>query len=120
MKKILIVEDNIRNRVLLKDILTFEGYEVIEAATGFDGIRMAEEFNPDLIFMDIQMPVMDGLTAFKNIRSSPKTSLIKVVALTSFAMKGDQEKFLEAGFDDYMSKPIDPDYIPEMVRKLVG
>jgi len=120
MHKILVVEDNERNRILLREILTSDGYEVIEAGNGDEGYRAAKEHNPALILMDIQMPVMDGLACLKLIRQDAKMNLLKIVALTSFAMKGDREKFMAAGFDDYMTKPIDIDQLTESVHGLVG
>lgn len=119
-KKILVVEDNYKNRVLLRDILVFNGYEVLEAEDGARGVLMAKEHLPNLIFMDIQMPGMDGLTALQHLRKTPETSALKVVALTSFAMKGDRERFLEAGFDEYVSKPLYPDQLSELVKKYLG
>jgi two-component system cell cycle response regulator DivK len=119
-KKILIIEDSKENRLLLRDILVFAGYEVFEAENGALGVSMAKELLPELIFMDIQMPVMDGLTALQHLREMPETSDIKAVALTSFAMKGDRERFLAAGFDDYLSKPAHPDDLLGMAKKYLG
>ncbi|MCM2264589.1 MAG: response regulator, partial [Desulfuromonadales bacterium] len=104
--KILIVEDNINNRSLLRDLLSFHGYEITVAADGQEGVALAREVLPDLILMDIQMPGMDGMTAGHLLKGDPATSGLKIIALTSFAMQGDKEKFLAAGFDDYLSKPI--------------
>jgi len=119
-KKILVVEDNPNNRKLIKDVLTYYGYEVIEATNGEEGINLAREHSPSLIIMDIQMPVMDGITAAKILKNDPLTKGIKMIALTSFAMKGDRERFIEAGFDDYLSKPIDTRQLPEIVKKYAG
>lgn len=119
MKKILVVEDNEKNRLLVRDIMKYHGYEVLEAANGIEGIQMAKDHMPDLILMDIQMPVMDGMTASRTIKNDPETRGIKIIALTSFAMKGDREKILEAGFDDYIAKPIDTRQLPEIVKKLL-
>src|SRR4030042_2835441 len=115
--KILIVEDNEKNRTLVKDVLEYQGYEVIEAGNGKEGIKIAKENNPDLILMDIQMPVMSGYDAIKILKNNPKTKDIKIIALTSFAMKGDKEKIMEEGFDDYIAKPIDIRRLPELVKK---
>jgi two-component system cell cycle response regulator DivK len=106
-RKILVVEDNEKNRVLIRDILKFHGYEIIEAENGEEGVKKAKEHKPDLILLDIQMPVLDGFGAIEMLRSDPDTKGIKTIALTSFAMKGDKEKIMEAGFDGYMAKPID-------------
>jgi two-component system cell cycle response regulator DivK len=115
--KILIVEDNEKNRTLVKDVLEYHGYEVIEAGNGKEGIKIAKENNPDLILMDIQMPVMSGYDAIKILKNNPETKDIKIIALTSFAMKGDKEKIMEEGFDDYIAKPIDIRRLPELVKK---
>lgn len=116
-KKILIVEDNEENRIMVREILLYHGYEVIEANDGLAGLNMARQQMPDLVLMDIQMPVMDGLTAGKILKDDPSTSAIKLIALTSFAMKGDQEKFAAAGFDDYIAKPFDTRQMPEVIKK---
>lgn len=117
--KILIVEDSENNRRLIRDVLIYHGYEIIEAGNGKEGIKMAKAHKPDLIFMDIQMPVMNGYEATKALKNDPDTKHIKIVAVTSFAMLGDREKILEAGADDYIAKPIDTRELPERVRKLL-
>ena len=114
--KILIVEDNRNNRCLFRDILVFHGYEVAEAGDGKEGVALARELMPDLILMDIQMPGMDGVTASGILRKNQATSRLKIIALTSFAMQGDREKFLEAGFDGYLSKPINTRELPDLVK----
>lgn len=113
---ILIVEDNKNNRSLFQDILTFHGYEVAVACDGQEGVNLALELMPDLILMDIQMPGMDGMTAGTILRENPLTSGLKIIALTSFAMRGDMEKFLAAGFDGYLSKPIDTRKLPALIK----
>lgn len=118
--KILVVEDNKKNRLLLKDILMYYGYEVIEAVNGEEGVRLAIEHKPDLILMDIQMPVMNGFRAVEALKDNPDTKHIKIVAVTSFAMKGDRKKILKAGFDGYIAKPIDTEQLPEIVKELIG
>ena len=115
--KILIVEDNENNRSLFRDILTFHGYEVSVAVDGQEGVTLARELMPDLILMDIQMPRMDGKTAGGMLKGDPATSGLKIIALTSFAMQGDQEKFLAAGFDGYLSKPINTLELPGLVKQ---
>ena len=119
-KKILIVEDNEVNRVLMQDLLTYHGYEIIEAADGAEGIEKAKEYSPDLILMDMQMPVMDGIQAVAHLKADPETRDIKIISITSFAMKGDRERFLQAGCDEYMSKPIDTRELPKLVKRLLG
>jgi len=118
--KILIVEDNEKNRTLVKDVLEYHGYEIIEARDGKEGIKMAKEHKPDLILMDIQMPVMDGITAGRILKNDPETKDIKIIALASFAMKGDKEKILKAGFDDYIAKPIDTRKLSGYIERLLG
>lgn len=115
--KILIVEDNENNRCLFRDILTFHGYEVTVASDGQEGVDMAKTLLPDLVLMDIQMPGMDGLSAGIILKGAAETSGLKIVALTSFAMRGDREKILAAGFDGYLSKPIDTRELPVLVKK---
>lgn len=115
--KILIVEDNANNRSLLRDILTFHDYEVAVAFDGQEGVAKARDIKPDLILMDIQMPGLDGVTACRSLKGDPATSGLKIIALTSFAMHGDQAKFLAAGFDGYLSKPIKTRELPGLVKR---
>ncbi len=115
--KILIVEDNENNRCLFRDILSFNGYEVSVAAHGQEGVTMARELKPDLILMDIQMPGMDGMTAGGILKGDPATSGLKIIALTSFAMRGDKENILAAGFDGYLSKPISTRELSGLVKQ---
>lgn len=119
-KKILIVEDNESNRQLLHYVLEHRGHEVIEAKDGKEGIEKAGEYMPDLIFMDLQLPVLDGFTAIKMLKNSPKTEHIKIIAITAFAMKGDKEMIKETGADDYIAKPIDTRLMAEIVDKFLG
>jgi two-component system cell cycle response regulator DivK len=118
-KKILVVEDNEQNRILMRQILTYHGYEVLEAADGAAGLKMAGEHMPDLILLDLQMPVMGGLAVIQELRKTPELSKLKVIAVTSFAMKGDREKALEAGFDEYVTKPIDTRKFVELVKSII-
>jgi len=106
-KTILIVEDEPRNLKLLRDLLQRFGYEILEALDGEQGVKLAGEKMPDLILMDIMMPKMDGLEATRIIKANTKTKHIPIIALTSYAMKGDREKTVEAGCDGYIAKPID-------------
>jgi two-component system cell cycle response regulator DivK len=119
MKRILIVEDNEKNLKLFRSLLNSQGYETIEAREGEEGVRLAKYQNPDLIFMDIQMPVMDGVTATRILKESPETKDIPVIALTSYAMKGDRERFLSEGFVEYIAKPIKVDEFLEVVRRFL-
>jgi len=115
--KILIVEDNENNRCLFRDILTFHGYDVTVATDGQEGVDIARTLLPDLVLMDIQMPGMDGLSAGIILKGAAETSGLKIVALTSFAMSGDREKILAAGFDGYLSKPINTRELPVLVKE---
>lgn len=114
---ILIVEDNRNNCTLLSDILSFHGYEIAVASDGNEGVVLARKMMPDLILMDIQMPNMDGMTAGAILKGDPATSGLKIIALTSFAMRGDKEKFLAAGFNGYLSKPINTRELPGQVKQ---
>ena len=120
VQKILVVEDNEQNRVLMRQIFTHHGYEVLEATDGLTGLEMARVHMPDLVLLDIQMPVMNGYMVIRELRNHPELKKIKVIAVTSFAMKGDREKALEAGFDEYVTKPIDTRKFPELVRELLS
>ena len=116
-QKILIVEDNENNRSLFRDILTFHGYEITVASDGREGVEVARALMPDLVLMDIQMPGMDGLSAGSILKGDPATGGLKIIALTSFAMSGDREKILAAGFDGYLAKPINTRELPVLVKK---
>ena len=105
-KKVLIVEDEETIQRLFKDVLEKVGYKIIIAGDGEQGVQLASKEKPDLILMDVQMPVKDGLEATKEIKGNPLTNNIPVVALTALAMKGDEERIRAAGCDDYISKPV--------------
>ena len=115
--KILIVDDNLTNRKLCRAILVCEGHLIEEATNGVEGLEAARREQPALILMDIQMPEMDGLEALKRLQADPATREIPVVALTSYAMKGDREGLLRAGFVDYLSKPLDIDRFLEVIGR---
>jgi two-component system cell cycle response regulator DivK len=106
-KIILIVEDEPKNLKLIRDLLQGSGYLTLEATDGAQGIELAKAHKPDLILMDILMPVMDGLKATKILKADAETRNIPIIALTSYAMKGDEEKIREVGCDEYITKPID-------------
>ena len=112
---ILIVEDNARNLKLVRDVLNHVGYRTLEAATAEDGLALAREERPGLVLMDIQLPGMDGVEALAQLRSDPATAGVRVLALTAFAMKEDRERFLEAGFDGYLEKPLDVRRLPSQI-----
>jgi CheY-like chemotaxis protein len=119
-EKILVIEDNEQNRILMRQILTYHGYDVLEAADGLTGLEMARAHTPALILLDIQMPVMNGFMVIRELRNNPELGKIKVIAVTSFAMKGDREKALQAGFDEYVTKPIDTRKFPELVKQVLS
>jgi two-component system cell cycle response regulator DivK len=101
---------------LARDVLRFAGFRTLEAGTGGDGVSLAAEHLPDLILMDIRLPDMDGTVALQRLKDDGRTAGIPVVALTSFAMKGDRERFIAAGFDGYLEKPITVREFAEQVR----
>jgi two-component system, cell cycle response regulator DivK len=103
---ILVVEDNEKNRKLVRDVLTFKGYAIIEAETGEEGIRLAKERVPRLILMDIQLPGIDGIEALRQIRAHDATRSIPIIAVTASAMDRDRQQIMAAGFDGYQSKPL--------------
>jgi two-component system cell cycle response regulator DivK len=115
---ILIVEDNEKNRKLVRDVLQFKGYQTIEATTAEEGIDLARVQKPSLILMDIQLPKMDGLSALARLKAEPLTRAIPVIAITASAMPQDLEKIRQAGFDDYQTKPIRVKEFIELVEKI--
>jgi len=119
-KNILIVEDDAKNLKLLRDILQVSGYVTIEADNGRKAVELAKEKIPALILMDIQMPVMDGLEATKIIKADPVTQHIPIIALTAFAMGGDRERFIQAGCDDYLSKPYNIAVLLEKLKNILA
>ena len=117
---ILVVEDNERNLRLVRDVLHHDGYRTVEAASGEDGVALARRHGPDLVLMDIQLPDIDGVEALARLRQAPETASVPVVALTAFAMKEDRARFLEAGFDGYLEKPISVRSLPAQVRSFLN
>jgi len=121
LKRILIVEDNEMNRDVLSRRLRRQGYEVLVATAGLDGLRLATDARPDLILMDLGMPDIDGWECTKRLKSEPVTSAIPIIALTAHAMLGDRQKALDAGCDDFDTKPIDfPGLLARMNRLLAS
>jgi len=104
---VLIVEDNEKNMKLFRDVLQASGYRLLEATTGEQAMALAADHQPNLVLMDIQLPDIDGVEALGRLRADARTASIPVVALTAQAMHGDRERFLDAGFDAYISKPVD-------------
>ncbi|HEY6837133.1 MAG TPA: response regulator [Geobacteraceae bacterium] len=119
-KKILVVDDLEQNRLLLRDVLEYFGYEVVEAGNGEEGVKMAREHLPDLILMDMSMPVMDGYAALHILRSDPLTRAIRVAAITSFAPEDATRDVFAAGADEYIPKPIEIKKLPGLVEKMLG
>ena len=121
---ILVVDDNPANAILLSFILTKKGYEVRTAGDAQEALDILEEFRPRMIMMDIQLPGMDGLELTRRLKADRKTSKILVIALTAYAMKGDEDRVREAGCDGYVSKPIDtralPGFVAEHLRRASG
>ncbi len=113
---VLIVEDNEKNRKLARFILTAKGFRTIEADSAEACLALLKQETPDLVLMDISLPGMDGTAALAEMRAIPRTAKIRVVALTAFAMKDDRERFLTAGFDGYLTKPIDARTFADQVR----
>jgi two-component system cell cycle response regulator DivK len=116
---ILVVEDNEKNRKLVRDVLAVKGYRLLETETGEDGLRTAREQHPALILMDIQLPGIDGIETLRRLRADPATAVIPVVAVTASAMTQDRQKILAAGFDGYQAKPISIRPFLELVREVL-
>jgi two-component system, cell cycle response regulator DivK len=119
-KRILVVEDQEDLRGILRDLFTRSGYVVMEAADGATGVASAKSSRPDIILMDIQMPVIDGYEAIRQIKADPALTPIPIVAISSFAMKGDEEKARAAGCDHYVTKPYSPIALLRMIRGYFG
>ena len=115
MSKILLVEDNEMNRDMLSRRLSRKGFDVVVAVDGQQGVEMTTAESPDLVLMDMSLPVMDGWTATKTIKGNPATAGIPVIALTAHAMSGDREKTIAAGCDEYDTKPVD---LPRLLEKI--
>jgi len=107
MGKILVAEDNPANLELMREILDIAGHEIVEARDGSEALRQAERAHPDLIMLDVNMPVLNGFEVLERLRAMPQLASTKIIALTAYAMRGDREKALRAGFDGYLTKPID-------------
>lgn len=115
--RILVVEDQEDNRRILRDLLTSVGYEVIEATTGEDGVTAAESHVPNLILMDIQLPGIDGYETTRQIRANPELHQIPIIAVTSYALSGDDVKAYEAGCNSYVAKPFSPRALLAKIRE---
>jgi two-component system cell cycle response regulator DivK len=118
-KVILVIEDQEDNRRIMRDLLTSVNYEIIEAVTGEAGVRSAETHHPDLILMDIQLPDFDGYEATRRIKAIPALRSIPIIAVTSYALSGDDVKAFEAGCDAYVSKPFSPRALLIKIREFL-
>jgi len=119
MIKVLIAKDNPVNRELLRELLELLGYTVLEACDGQEALRIIEQSQPELLLLDIGMPVMDGFAVIRRIRENPRLAKLPVVAVTAYAMRGDQERILNSGFDGYLSKPINPSSLIQELDRLL-
>ena len=119
-KRILVVDDQEDNRRILRDLLTANGFEVIEGKTGEEGVALAEERTPDLILMDIQLPSIDGYEATRRIKAKPALAATPLIVVTSYALSGDDAKAFAAGADAYVSKPFSPRALLAKVRGFLG
>jgi CheY-like chemotaxis protein len=120
MIKVLIAEDNPVNRELLRELLELRGYTVLEACDGQEALRLIEQTQPELMLLDIGMPGMDGFAVVRRIRENPRLAQLPVVAVTAYAMRGDQERVLNSGFDGYLSKPINPSSLTKELDRLLN
>ena len=119
--RVLVVEDNEKNMKLFRDVLQAAGYSTLEATTGGQAVELATEHVPDLVLMDIQLPDIDGIEALGRLRADERTASLRVLALTAQAMEGDRERFLAAGFDGYLSKPVNvADFVTTVRRYCEG
>jgi CheY-like chemotaxis protein len=116
---LLLAEDNASNIETIGDYLQFKGYTLVIALNGVEALLKAEESNPNLILMDIQMPVMDGLEAMRRLRADPRFASTPIIALTALAMTGDRERCMEAGATDYLSKPVSLKELTEKIGKML-
>ncbi len=119
-RRILVVEDHEDNRRIFRDLLAGAGYDTVEAVTGEEGVTFAERDVPDLILMDIQLPGVDGYEATRRIKTNPALRQIPIIAVTSYALSGDDVKALEAGCDAYVAKPFSPRVLLAVIREHLG
>ena len=120
MKTVLLVEDNFDNREIYATMLTVSGFRVVQAANGREGVDLATAEPPDIVLMDISMPVLDGYEALRLIRAHPSTEAVPVVALTAHALTADRDNILGAGFDGYIAKPAEPRAVLAEVERRIG
>jgi CheY-like chemotaxis protein len=120
MTKILIAEDNATNRELFRELLEALGYTVLEACDGPEALQMMEQTSPDILLLDIGMPVLDGFAVVRTIRENPRLATLPVLAVTAYAMQGDRERVLNSGFDGYLSKPINAASLAQELERLLS
>jgi two-component system cell cycle response regulator DivK len=118
-KRILVIEDTEDNRRIIRDLLSSVGYELIEAVDGGEGVAMAQSERPDLILMDIQLPVLDGYEATRRIRAIPELAAVPIIAVTSYALSGDEAKTRAAGCNGYVAKPFSPRQLLAKIREFL-
>jgi|ERR1700722_4939567 len=119
MTTVLVAEDNLVNCELLRELLEARGYSVIEAPNGQEALRMIEQTHPDIVLLDIGMPVLDGFAVIRKIRENPSLATLPVLAITAYAMRGDRESVLNAGFNGYLSKPINSRDVTNEIERLL-
>jgi two-component system cell cycle response regulator len=119
MITVLVAEDNAVNRELIRELLELRGYTVLEACDGQEALDIIERAQPDLLLLDIGMPVLDGFAVVRRIRETPRIARLPIVAVTAYAMQGDRERILDSGFDGYLSKPINPSSLTEELNRLL-
>lgn len=117
--RILVADDNTASRELIREVLEMSGYDVVEASDGAEAVARARESTPDLLLVDIQMPRLDGYGVLQELRADPALSGLHVVALTAFAMQGDRERAMDAGFDGYITKPVDLGALRREVKRFL-
>jgi two-component system cell cycle response regulator DivK len=120
MKTILIAEDNPTNRELLRELLEIRGYTVAEACDGREALAMVEQTPPDMVLLDIGMPLLDGYAVVRRLRENPRFTSLPVVAVTAYAMQGDREKIMNSGFDGYLSKPVNSGSLVQELGRLLA
>jgi two-component system, cell cycle response regulator DivK len=119
MKRIVVVDDNAASRELIREVLDSPDNQILEAADGLEALDLILASDPDLVLLDIQLPRLDGYSVVRQLRQDPRFVKLKIVAVTAFAMHGDREKALTAGFDGYITKPIDTYHLEEQVQELL-
>jgi len=120
MIKVLVAEDNAVNRELLREFLEMRGYTVLEASDGREALKLVDDAQPDILLLDLGMPVMDGFATIRQLRQNPEWAPLPVLAVTAYAMRGDRERVMEAGFDGYLSKPVDPSALYKELDRLLS